>query len=94
LEPFCGFERSGVDAHVLHLGNEIQGISTMFALRKAVKHILGEAHPELRGIAPFVDGAGATQVVSLASELVHEAVVFKHSLHREGGFDDLEVNEQ
>ena len=93
IEPFDGFQRRRMDAHVLHLGDEIEDVAAMLAFRKAIPDVLADAHPELRRVAALVDRARPVQAVGAALELVHEAVVLKHLLHGDGRFDGLEVNE-
>ena len=93
MEPFDGFQGRRVDAHVLHLGDEIEDIPAMLAFRKAVPNILADAHSKLRRIAASVDGARAVQAVGSTLELVHEAIMLKDLFHGDGRFDGPEVNE-
>src|SRR6202012_4493982 len=93
-EPFNGFERRRVDAHLLHLGDEIERIPAVLALGKAVPDVLADADAELRRIAALVDRARAVQAVAGAFELVEQAIVPEDLLHGDGRLDGFEVNER
>jgi hypothetical protein len=93
MKPFDGLERSGMDAHIFHLSDEIQGVPTLFALAEAVPDILPRAHPELCRAGTFMDRTRAIEAVSAPLEPVREAIVFQDLLHGDGRFDGLEVNE-
>ena len=82
-----------MDAHVIHLGDEVQDIPAVFALAETVPDVLADTDPELRRIAPLVDGTRTIQTVRPALELVEDAVVLQDLFHGNGRFDGFEVNE-
>lgn len=82
-----------MNAHVLHLADEVEDVPAMLAFRKAVPDVLADAHPELRRVAATVNRAGAVEAVGASLELVHEAIVLKHPLHGNGRFDGPKVYE-
>jgi hypothetical protein len=82
-----------MNAHVVHLGDEVEGVAAVFALAETIPDIFADADAELRRVAAFVDRTRAAQAVTAPLELVQEAVVLKHLLHGDGRFDGLEVNE-
>ena len=82
-----------MDAHVVHPGDEVEGVAAVLALAETIPDVFADAYPELRRVAAFVDRTRAAQAVCAPLELVQEAIVFKNLLHGDGRFDGLEVNE-
>ena len=82
-----------MNAHVVHPGDEVEGIAAVFALAETIPDIFADAHPELCRVASLVDRTRAAQTVCAPLERVQETVVFKNLLHGDGRFDGLEVNE-
>ena len=94
MEPFNGFERRRMNAHVIHPGDEVEGVAAVLALAETIPNVFADAHPKLRRVAAFVNRTRAAQAVAAPFELVQDAVVLKHLLHGDGRFDGLEVNER
>ena len=83
-----------MNAHVLHPGDEVEGVPAVLALAETVPDIFADADPELRRVAALVDGTRPAQAVGAPFELVQDPVDVKHLLHGDGRFDGLEVNER
>jgi hypothetical protein len=83
-----------MDADLLHLGDEVEGVSAMLALAEAIPDVFGRANPELRRIRAFVEGTRATKAVPAPLELVEDTVMFQDLLHGDGRFNGLEVNKR
>jgi hypothetical protein len=92
LEPLAEFRGGGVNADALLPGPEIEDIASALALAETVPTILGNTHSELSGIGSSVNRTTTAQAVAAAFHPLEQAVVLKHLLHRDGGFDGLEVN--
>ena len=82
-----------MNAHVVHTGDEVEGVAAMLAGAETIPDVLGGADAELRGVAPFVDRARPIQAFAGAFELVQNVVVAQQLFHGDGRFDGLEVNE-
>src|ERR1017187_2754109 len=93
-KPLDGFEGRRMDACVLHPGNEIQDVASVFALAETVPDVLTDAHAELCRVAAFVNRTRPIQAVSASFEPVEQTVMLQHFLHCEGRFDGLEVNKR
>ena len=83
-----------MNAHVLHLGDEVEGVAAVLAFAETIPNVFAYAYPKLCRVAAFVDRTWAAQAVAAPLELVQDAVVLKHLLHGDGHFDGLEVNER
>ena len=93
VEPFDGFERRRMDAHVFHLGDEVENVAAVLALAETIPDVFADADAELRRVAAFVNRAWTTQTIRAALELVEDAVMLQDLFHGDGRLDSLEVNE-
>ena len=82
-----------MNAHVVHPGDEVEGVPAVLALAETIPDAFADADAELRRVAALVDRTRAAQTVCAPLELVQEAVVFKNLLHGDGRFHGFEVNE-
>ena len=84
MKPLDGFQGGGMNAHIVHPGDEIERITAMFTFAETVPDVFTDAHPELGRVAPFVNRTRTAQVVSAPFELVDEMIVRQHLFHGDG----------
>jgi hypothetical protein len=82
-----------VDAHVFHLGDEVEDIAAATAFAETVPDVLADTDPELCRVAAFMDGAWTAEAVRATFEFVQNAVMLQDLFHGDGRFDGFEVNE-
>jgi hypothetical protein len=87
VELFARLKGCVVNGQVFHPANEVEGVSAVFALAKAIPDVFSVSTRNWVFIGAFVDGAGTGQAMAGAFEGAEQFVMLQHLFHGDPGTD-------